>query len=429
MGADGRHGDDEAAGVDPAIRRAIPANTRRLVAAQGLQSAGDQVVDAKTVLPWLLHALGAPGFMLGLLVPIRESGSMLPQAVLTPWVRAQPRRKRVWLIGALTQAAMAAVIALAAATATGAAAGALVLLGLAGFAVGRSLCSIGSKDIQGRVIPKGHRGRVSGVSTMVGGVAAITVGAAVRVLGGAGRLAESDLEWLVGAAALAWVAGAVIFARIAEPATAPEDPGAGPGWLRESVDLLREDRPFRRFVVVRALLLVSALAPAFLVALAARGGAGLGGLGTFLIASGAASIIGGRISGRLSDRSSRRAMILGAAAASAVILAALALARLAPGAAGWALPATYFLLALTHTEIRVARKTYVVDMATGDRRTEYVAVGNTAMGAILLLTGVISGALAHIGVEWALLLLAGMGLAGVAAARALPEVSRPGAGG
>ncbi|MDO5731420.1 MFS transporter [Corynebacterium sphenisci] len=409
----------------PEIRRAVPANTRRLIAAQGLQSAGDQVVDAKTVLPWLLNALGAPGFMLGLLVPIRESGSMLPQAALTPWVRAQPRRKRVWLIGALTQAAMAALIAVAAAAATGAAAGALVLLGLAGFSLGRSLCSIGSKDIQGRVIPKGRRGRVSGVSTMVGGIAAITVGAAVRILGGSDRLGETDLEWLIGAAALAWVAGAAVFARIAEPAAEAEDPGAGPGWVRESLDLLREDRPFRRFVVVRALLLVSALAPAFLVTLAARGGAGLGGLGTFLIASGAASIIGGRISGRFSDRSSRRAMILGAAAASAVILAALALARLAPGAAGWALPVTYFLLALTHTEIRVARKTYVVDMATGDRRTSYVAVGNTAMGVILLFTGVISGALAHIGVEWALLLLAGMGLAGVAAARALPEVSRP----
>ena len=67
--------------------RVVAANGLRQITAHALQSTGDQVVNAKTVLPWLFSALGAPAGLVGLLVPIRESGSMLPQAAMVPWVR------------------------------------------------------------------------------------------------------------------------------------------------------------------------------------------------------------------------------------------------------------------------------------------------------------------------------------------------------
>jgi hypothetical protein len=86
-------------------------------------------------------------------------------------------------------------------------------------------------------------------------------------------------------------------------------------------------------------------------------------------------------------------------------------------------PTVYLLLALVHTGVRVARKTYVTDMAGGDGRTEYVAVANTATGALLLGAGVISSVLALLGPEAALVFLALLGAAGVVTARTLPEVS------
>lgn len=71
----------------------MPANGVRQVVAQALQSAGDHSVNASTVLPWALHALGAPGAVLGLLVPLRESLSMLPRVMLTPLeLRARHRK-------------------------------------------------------------------------------------------------------------------------------------------------------------------------------------------------------------------------------------------------------------------------------------------------------------------------------------------------
>src|SRR5699024_9893318 len=85
---------------------------------------------------------------------------------------------------------------------------------------------------------------------------------------------------------------------------------------------------------------------------------------------------------------------------------------------------TYFLLTLTHTGVRVGRKTYVVDMAEGALRTTYVAVSNSAMGLVLLLVGGISSAIATLGTEWALVFLAALGLLGVLGSVRLPEVSR-----
>ena len=54
---------------------------------------GDLIASPKLVLPWLMGALGAPVWMTGLLVPIRESLALLPQLAVAGWMRAKPRRK------------------------------------------------------------------------------------------------------------------------------------------------------------------------------------------------------------------------------------------------------------------------------------------------------------------------------------------------
>jgi hypothetical protein len=403
--------------------REVPGNALRIVAAQTLQNIGDRVVDAKTVLPWLLTAVGAPAAFVGLLVPIRESGSLLPQAPLVPWVRRQAVRKWVWVAGGAGQAVAVAAMALAAATLRGTAAGGALIAALAVFAVARALSSIASKDVLGRTVPKGRRGQINGLATVTSGAVAITLGFAIRVLGG-DEVGAGALALLLGAAALAWVAALAVYATVREPPGAADD-ALDAGWLRHALALLRADAPFRRFVLVRTLLLVSALSPPFVVTLGAQEtGVGLANLGPFLVSAGLAGLAGGWVFGRLADRSSRRLMVLGAAVASAVVLLLLAVRTVpAIGRTWWLYPLAYLLLALAHTGVRVARKTYVVDLASGNRRTDYVAVSNTAMGVLLLVTGGISSLLAQVGVGLALGFLALLGLGGVVAARALPEVS------
>ncbi len=54
---------------------------------------GDTLVNPKTVLAWLITSLNAPVYLLGFLVPIRESGSLIPQLILASFVRRMSVRK------------------------------------------------------------------------------------------------------------------------------------------------------------------------------------------------------------------------------------------------------------------------------------------------------------------------------------------------
>ena len=408
------------------VRDEVPGNAGRQVLAQSLQKVGDLIVDPKTVLSWLMAAVGAPAGFVGLLVPIRESGSMLPQAALVPLVRRTKVRKWLWVTGGVVQALAAAAMALATAILSGVAAGVAILASLAVLAIARSLSSIASKDVLGRTVPKGTRGRVNGWATIGGGVAAITVGLAMRSFGGQ-QTPPSAFAWLLLAGAAAWLVAAIVYARVVE---APEaDEGVQARAAGGALALLRDDATFRRFVTARALLLVSALSPPFVVVLATRAGTetGLQGLGPFVLSSGIAALIGGPVWGRMADRSSRRVMMVSCAAASSIVVAFLALQRAETVAEfEWLYATTYLLLALTHHGSRIGRKTYVVDIATGDRRTEYVAVSNTAMGVLLLVVGAVSAAVATVGIEAALALLALLGYAGVLAGRSLPESTTTG---
>ncbi|MDN5894975.1 MAG: MFS transporter [Nocardioides sp.] len=417
------HAEGDSAEVDESVRARVAHNGLRQMAAQTMQGIGDQVVNAKTVLPWLLTAVGAPGGLLAFLVPVRESGSMLPQAALTPWIRRLRARKWAWVVGAATQALATGAMALVAVGVRGWVAGLTILAALAVFALGRSLCSLASKDVLGRTIPKGQRGQISGAVTVLSGIVALTLGLSLQLWGG--DVGPELLAAMLLGAALTWVVGLLFFASVHEPESTPDDRSDGPGWMAQSWHVLRDDEVFRRFVWVRSLLLVSALSPPFVIAIGvANQGDGISGLGLFVMAQGVASLVGGRLFGRLADRSSRMLMVWCALGASTVI-AVFLLLLLAPTArdSAWLYPATYLLLALVHLGTRLARKTYVVDVAEGDQRTEYVAVANTAMGVLLLVAGAVTGALSIWGNAPALVLLAALGVLGALMGRSLPEVS------
>jgi hypothetical protein len=410
------------------VAREVPGNATKQVAAMALQKAGDLVVDPKTVLAWLLASVNAPAAAAAMLVPVRESGSMLPQAALVPWVRSLPVRKWVWVAGAGGQAIAVLAMAVLAATATGAVAGWGIVAALALFALARSLSSIASKDVLGRTIPKGQRGRVSGLATVASGLVAITVGLVLRVFGGEDGGAGT-FALLLGIAALAWVAAGAVYASLTE-ARGEHDETIDRSATLRALALLRDDAPFRRFVVARTLLLVSALTPPFVVTIATEvGGAGLAGLGPFVIGSGVAALIGGRAWGRFADRSSRLVMVWAAGSAAGIVLALLLVLRI-DGLREVELlyPGVYLLLALAHTGSRIGRKTYVIDLADGNRRTDYVAVSNAAMGVLLLVTGAISAGIAALGPEAALLFLAALGILAVPVGLSLPEVSEQHAG-
>ncbi|WP_374927892.1 MFS transporter [Kytococcus sedentarius] len=406
--------------LDEAAQEALPRNGPRILGATSLLNTADQLVHPPTVLTWALTGLGAPGWAVGLLVPVREAGSMLPQSAMTPWVRSHRRRNRLVALGAVLQAVGAAGIALFLALTTGLMVGLGVLASLALLAGGRAVTSLASKDTQGRTVPKGQRGQLTGTATVVAGALALTVGLALRLLGDG--TAPHHLAWLAAGAAGLFVGVAALWDRVEEPPQEPDADHTPP----QPWTLLRTAPDFRSFVVVRSLLLITALAPTFLVAAAATQSASpLTGLAPFVLGTGLASLLGGRLVGRAADRSSRLLMAWASAAATAVLAVTLALAAVLPEAGMvWVLPAAYFLVTLAHTGVRTGRKTYLVDMASGDTRTAYTAASNTVIGVVLLAAGAVAGALAGLTPWWPLVFLTLLGAAGSAMGLRLPEVSR-----
>src|SRR5690606_19129820 len=122
-----------------------------------------------------------------------------------------------------------------------------------------------------------------------------------------------------------WVVAALLFASLTEEPGATEGGGNALVVAMRQFGLLREDPQLVRFIVVRCLLMATALAPPFVVAMGERESAGTGTLGPFVIAVALATISSSYVWGRMSDVSSRRVLVVAAAMGAACLAIAAAI--------------------------------------------------------------------------------------------------------
>jgi len=402
--------------------REVPRNFFLILGSNVLTKLGDLLVSPKTVLAWMLSAIGAPA-LVAWLVPIRESGSMIPQMVIGAWVRQKPVRKWFWTLGSFGQAVSVGGMAASVWFMEGYAAGAGVIAALIVFSLARGFCSVSMKDVQGKCIPKKRRGRLSGLASTIGGTATVLL--TVVLFWDQGDPGVLFYTLLLLLAAGLWIIAGLLFSAVDEFAG---ETGGGGSALRQAVKsltLLRDDPPFRHFVITRALLLCSALAAPYFVVLAQ--GANDSGwlLGIFLLASSLASSVSASIWGWMADDSSRKVMIRGALIASGACLT-VGLVAWQFGESewiGWFYPAGFFVLSIAHAGVRLGRKTYLVDMAGGNKRTDYTSVSNTVIGVLLLVVGGLTALVSMISEVAVILTLGLMGLAGAMSAVRLQDVT------
>jgi hypothetical protein len=81
------------------------------------------------------------------------------------------------------------------------------------------------------------------------------------------------------------------------------------------------------------------------------------------------------------------------------------------------------VLSIAHAGVRLGRKTYLVDMAGGNKRTDYTSVSNTVIGVVLLLTGGLTALLSMVSEVAVILTLGLMGLTGAVSATRLRDVT------
>ncbi len=386
-----------------------------------LTKLAEQIVSPSLVLPWLLSAIGATSSLSGFLVPLSRAGSLLPQLMVSSRIRQFARRKYFWVAAGYTQALSLLLMIPLVLWVGGTAGGIGVLFLLALFSVASGVASVSYKDVMAKTIPKGKRGTLLSMRATIGGALALGAGAWLMITGDG----EEPLAFygaLLAVAALLWITATTLFAFIREHPGATEGgrnalEEAGKGW-----HLLTSDAGFRQFVMARSLLLGVPLVIPFYSLYARELGAGLSGLGLFVMANSLAMVLSSYFWGRLADRSSKHAMAWGGLAGVAAALLALGLGQaMESDMAGWWPAGVIFITGFAQAGTRLGRKTYLVDFAPENERPLYVAVSNTMVGVIFLALSSLGLLTGIIGVSGVIALFMLMMLTGALMAFRLPN--------
>lgn len=416
---------------------AVSHNFLAILASHLLMKVGDLVANPKTTLSWALASVGGPPAFVGLLVPVRESGALIPQFLFTRVVRAATRARGLWVRAALVQGMAVMGCGLTTLLLSGATAGWAMLACVGIFALARALGSISTSEVVARTIPAGERGQLSGLASAGAGVLGLVAGLAGLWFAGpraregtssasaipdamaqVGALTNAtNLGWLLLMTGALWWGAALVYSRVNEPATPP---AAGPDEFGlATIVASLADPGFRHFVITRTLLIATALIPPWLTVVAQRSGAGdFSLLAAFVLADGSAAMLAAPLWGRLADRDSRAVMRLGGLISGLTGLCAAQLMTSAGAGGGeftrWVWPLLFFVLGVAHVGVRVGRSTYLIDFAPPARRADFVAVANTLIGVALLAIGALGFLSGWLGIAGVVALLSLLALTGAA---------------
>lgn len=338
----------------------------------------DLLISAKTTLPWLLASLGAPIWIISMLVPIRESGSLIPQWPLKQRVRHIENRLVIWRWGIVIQAGAVCFMLACALLTEALVAGLLILFCLLLLSLGRSLSSLSMKDIQGLNVEKGQRGKLVGIaSTMSGLLSLITAGLLI--------LSPQDMsiraiQLLITFSAfilfMSLILSIGLTANLVDSKKDSNDAQSLWKTINQQADL-------RRLIISRCLLLHAALIAPFFVSASATN-SDFFQLPYFIIASALASFLSSYLWGKMADKSAIQTMFY----ATLICVLASVIFYFTTSIDNWWVDVfLFFVLNLGYEGIRIGRKTYMLDIAQGSQRTLYVAAANSMVGYVLLILG------------------------------------------
>lgn len=382
----------------------------------------EQLASPGLVLPWLFSAIGAPAALAGLLVPVKESCSLIPQLAVAGSIRAYRQRKWFWVGAGSTQAAFLALIIPAALWLPPVYAGWTVIALMALFSVASGVGSVAFKDVLAKTIPRGKRGRLLAVRATLGGLLTLAAGSILRLYVADSQSLVPYLI-LIALAAMLWGIASVCFAAISEYEGATEGGRNALSEVSAGLKLIREVPGFRRFIIARIFLLSIELSLPF-YALFARDvvGASIGGLGVFVIANGVSNIFSSPVWGRFADRSSRGVMFVSSILAAATGAMALLIGQMPAHRQGvFVLAPLFLLIGFSQAGLRLGRKTYLVDGAPDNDRPLYIAVSNTLMGVVTLFGGGLGLLVYSFGIRSVIGVLIILALVAAAVCRTLPE--------
>ncbi len=366
-------------------------------------------MDPEMVFTWFLAQLGASNFLIGLVLPIRQTGWFIPQIFASGYVQRQPRKLPFYKTVGVFRSCVLLCLALSTLLVPVESPWLLAIFFacLIAYSLGSGLAGLVFMAMLQRVIPPRRRGAFFAQRMFWGGLLALGASSAVGVL-----LDQPDglhfplnFALMFGISFMAFVLTVATWALIKEP---PED--VSPErvhWrvqVKRGVQILRENAPYRTFVMARICLMLAQLAMPFYIVYAkdvlnvpARMA------GVYLTARTASSIVSNLLWGRISDRQGNRCLIR----ITNCVGLAIPLLALSVGALGSLVPSLLPWLAYIFTLIfvasgsygmgsAIANMNYLLDIAPPQQRALYVGFSNTLFGLAVLVSS-----LGGIIVDWA----------------------------
>jgi Na+/melibiose symporter-like transporter len=395
----------------------------------------DRLMDPTLVLAAFVSTLTPSPLWLGLLIPITEGGWYLPQLLMSGYLQGQPLKIVLYQQVALVRVVLWTVMAAAP----------FLLRGsrwlLPAFFVTYTLTCLASGlsglsfiEIVGKTVTPRRRGEFFAWRLAAGGVAGLLGTLLVRYLVDEnGPLAFPYSFGVLFAAALAvGLLGLVAFARVTEPPdTAVQAPASLRTQMRRALAQVRADDNYRRYLVVRVLLMAAGIAPPFYaVYVQQRLGGSLAMVGVYLAVYTTANLLSHVVFGRFSARLGNRQTLVAATWAGLLMtvgvlalgLAARPLHLSGAAASLWLIP-IFVLFGVRESGIGVASHSLLLDLAPPAERSLYVGFTNSLMGVVLLATTVSGLIVAGLGYGALFVLTAAAHVLALAAAARMRETA------
>jgi hypothetical protein len=359
----------------------------------------ETLTDPTLVLVAFVSRLTDSPILIGLVAPLRDAGWFLPQLWLSGYVQSLPYKLTLYRQTAVARLVAWAGLALAPfllTSSTHLLVAFYVTFGA--YALASGFAGLTFVEVVGKTIPAHRRIVFFAWRLFLGGLAALGGAAAVRWLldEGGPLLYPYNFGALFAAGWMLAAVGLIAFGLIQEPPD-PQPRSRAPfgQQLRRALEIVNADSVYRRFLLMRAcLLLAGAAVPFFAVYVQNELGSPLNMVGVYLAAYTIASLSANVVFGRFAHRLGNRGIVLLAALAGLLML--LTVGGLVLTASVWSLSGevasqvltvAFVWLGLRDSGLGVASQPLLLAIAPTDDRSLYLGFTHTLLGVVLLSTG------------------------------------------
>ncbi len=356
-------------------------------------------VSTSTIVPLFIRQLGGSALVVGLIPALVQAGQMLPPLFAAPYIAPLERKLPFLLkmtLGERLPWPILALVCIVLAPAYPTAMLAITACLLAIFGLAGGICLPAWMDIVARVTPLRMRGKLFGWSGALSGLLGVGGGlAAERVL--AAFAFPYNFAACFAAASVCLLVSFLGLAAIREPVAVERVPGLPVrAYFSQVPAMLRRDRDFSIFIVVRILSALAGMAVAF-VAVYATEQRGLPAslAGRFTAVMLGTQVITTPLFGMIADRRGYKTSLQFALLSQAV---AMVLSLVVTTALGFSV--VFAMIGATTGLLFSTTLNMVVEFATPAERVSYLGLHGTLIAPAILLAPVIGGWLVEASGYW-----------------------------